>query len=271
MKDSVKYLILLALSLLLNACASVPKPTGSTLLSDKPLELITEQQGRLVSRFVDGKLLAGLTGYALPDAKLILPEDTKNISQAQLDLISNALNRSMCNRLGQYLTAQTSPRDLDLRIDFALTGITATSRTASSVSSVAGFFVPGPFRIPVGMGAIALDAKATSNQQTAAFMRWAKGANPVFNSGKVSTIADAYELVETFSREYSELLLVGANKVKIHAKLPQASIELNEALCLSRYGAVDTINKGASFLLPLSPEFIDKGKPIIPAPLVEKK
>ena len=263
--------MLCVFSMLLNACASVPKPTGSTLLSDKPLELITEQQGRLVSRFVDGKLLAGLTGYALPDAKLILPEDTKNISQAQLDLISNALNRSMCNRLGQYLTAQTSPRDLDLRIDFALTGITATSRTASSVSSVAGFFVPGPFRIPVGMGAIALDAKATSNQQTAAFMRWAKGANPVFNSGKVSTIADAYELVETFSREYSELLLVGANKVKIHAKLPQASIELNEALCLSRYGAVDTINKGASFLLPLSPEFIDKGKPIIPEPLVEKK
>ncbi len=271
MKNSAKYLILLALSLLLNACANIPKTVGKQLSNDKPLVLVTDEQGRQVSRYVDGKLLTELTGYALPDAKLILPDGTDNINQAQLDLISNALNRSMCNRLGQYLTPKTSPVDLDLRIDFALTGITATSRVASGISSAAGFFVPGPFRLPIGMGAIALDAKATSNQQTAAFLRWAKGANPVFNSGKVSTIADAYELVETFSREFSELLLEGANKVKIREKLPDIEIESNKALCLSNYGAVDTINKGASFLLPLSPEFIDKGKPSNPAPLVEKK
>jgi hypothetical protein len=271
MKNSSEYLIPLALCLLLNACANIPKTVGKQLPNDKPLELITDEQGRQVSRYVDAKLLKELTGYALPDAKLILPNGTEDISQTQLDLISNALNRSMCNRLGQYLTPKTSPVELDLRIDFALTGITATSRAASGLSSAAGFFVPGPFRIPIGMGAIALDAKATSNQQTAAFIRWAKGANPVFNSGKVSTIADAYELVETFSREFSELLLSGANKVTFREKLSATDIELNEALCLANYGAVDTINKGASFLLPLSPEFIDKGKPSNLLPLAEEK
>lgn len=271
MKNSVKYIMLLVLSLLLNACANIPKTVGKQLSNDKPLELVTDEQGRQVYRYVDGTLLANLTGYVLPDAKLILPEGTENISQAQLDIISNALNRSMCNRLGQYLTIQASPVDSDLRLNFVLTGITATSRAASGLSSAAGIFVPGPFRIPIGMGAIALDAKATSNQQTAAFLRWAKGANPVFNSGKVSTIADAYELVETFSREFSELLLEGANEVRAREKLSDADIDSNEALCLSNYGAVDSISKGASFLLPLAPEFIDKGKPIIPVPLVEQK
>ncbi len=271
MNKSLASTALFSFALLLNACASVPKPTGSALLTDKPLEVITDQQGRQVSRFVDGKLLAELTGYALPDAKLLLPNSTEDISQTQLDLISNALNRSMCKRLGQYLTVQPIPTDADLRIEFALTGVTATSRLASSVSSVAGVFVPGPFRIPVGMGAIALDAKAISHQQTAAFLRWAKGANPVFNSGKVSTIADAYELVDTFSREFSELLLEGANEITVREKLPEVSIKSNEAMCLARYGEVDAVSKGASFILPLSPEFIDKGKPNGPLPLVEQK
>jgi hypothetical protein len=254
---------------LLNACASVPQSKDSALTTDKILESVSDEQGRRVSRFVDGTLLAPLTTYALPEVNLMLPEAREDISVQQLAILSNALNRSVCKRLGQYLVAEAAPSETALIIEIALTGITPTSKTLSSISVAADFFVPGPFRIPVGMGAIALDARASTDGKTAVFMRWAKGANPVFNSAKVSSIGDAYDLVDTFTREFGQLLLHGTSKVKVRQKLLNDLIEANESLCESRYGKVDPIGKGASFLLPLPPEFIDKGKPEVEQPLDE--
>ena len=261
---------LIAPALLLSACASVPQSKDSTLAADKVLESVSDEQGRRVSRFVDGALLAPLTAYALPEIKLELPEARKDISVQQLAILSNALNRSVCTRLGQYLVAEPVPSETALKIEIALTGITPTSKTISGISAAADFFVPGPFRIPVGMGAIALDARASTAGQTAAFMRWAKGANPVFNSAKVSSIGDAYALLDTFTREFGQLLLQGTSKVKTRQKLTDDLITANETLCESRYGTVDMVGKGASFLLPLSPEFIDKGKPDAELPLDER-
>lgn len=251
----------LAAALLLSACASVPQTSGDPLANDKPLESVSDQQGRRVSRYVDSGLLAPLAAYALPDIHLQLPAARDDISPQQLAIVSNALNRSICLRLGQYLTAEPIPSEAALEIDIALTGITSTSKAMSGLSAIVGTVVPGPFRIPIGMGAIALDARASTRGQTAAFMRWAKGANPVLNGAKVSTIGDAYDLVDTFAREFGQLLLQGASKVRTREKLPSERIAANRALCETRYGTVDPIGKGASFLLPLSPEFIDKGKP----------
>lgn len=260
---------LLAPALLLSACASVPQSHGNQLTSDKPLESVSEEQGRSVSRFVDGQLLSGLVSFAMPDIELKVPAAREDVSPQQLAILSNALNRSVCNRLGQYLVAEPVPSETALTIEIALTGITPTSKTFSGLSAAADFFVPGPFRIPVGMGAIALDARASTAGKTAAFMRWAKGANPVFNSAKVSSIGDAYALLDTFTREFGQLLLQGANKDKTRQKLADDRIAVNEALCDSRYGTVDIVGKGASFLLPLSPEFIDKGKPADAKPSTE--
>ena len=260
------FSITLAAALLLSACASVPQTSGNPLANDKPMESVSDQQGRRVSRYVDGALLAPLEAYALPDIDLKLPQAREGISPEQLAIISNALNRSICVRLGQYLTAQPIPTESALKIDIALTGITPTSKALSGLSAAVGTFVPGPFRIPIGMGAIALDARASTNGQTAAFMRWAKGANPVLNSAKVSTIGDAYDLVDTFAKEFGKLLLQGTSKVRTREKLPGELIAANKELCESRFGRVDPVGKGASFLLPLSPEFIDKGKPIDPPP-----
>jgi hypothetical protein len=259
---SCRFFLALASALLLGACASVPQTRGDPLANDKPLESVSDSQGRRVSRYVDGALLAPLTSYALPDVDLKLPEERAGISPEQLAIVSNALNRSICVRLGRYLTAEPIPSESALKIEVALTGITPTSKALSGISAALGTVVPGPFRIPVGMGAIALDARASTNGQTAAFMRWAKGANPVLNSAKVSTIGDAYDLVDTFAREFGQLLLQGTSKVRTREKLPDDLIAANEALCESRFGRVDLVGKGASFLLPLSPESIDKGKPV---------
>lgn len=258
---SSRLSVVVASLLLLGACASVPKTTGVPLANDKPLVMVSDSQGRRVAQYVDSALLESITAYALPDVELKLPEAREGISPEQLALISNALNRLICVRLGQYLTAEPDPSESALRIEIALTGITPTSRALSGASAAIDVVVPGPFRIPVGMGAIALDARASSNGETAAFMRWAKGANPVLNSAKVSTIGDAYGLMSTFAREFGQLLLQGSSKTRTREKLPDDLIAANRALCESRFGRVDTVGKGASFLLPLAPEAIDKGKP----------
>ena len=252
--------VLLAL-IYLNACASVPQTSGVQLVSDKPLETVTDEQGRNVSRYVDAARLSAIKSYVLPEINLTLPVENPDISKEQLALISNALNRSICTRLGQYLTAETDASGNAMRVEVSLTGITPTSRSIAGLSAAVDTFVPGPFRIPVGMGAIALDARASNDQGTLAFMRWAKGANPVFNSAKVSSIGDAYALIETFTREFGQLLLQAAGGEEKRAKLPEQEIQSNETLCENRFGKVDPVGKGASFLIPLSPEFIDKGKP----------
>jgi hypothetical protein len=251
----------LAAFIYLSGCASVPQTSGVQLVSDKPLETVTDEQGRNVSRYVDPARLSAIKSYVLPEINLSLPVENPDISKEQLALISNALNRSICTRLGQYLTADPDASGNAMRVEVSLTGITPTSKSIAGLSAAMDTFVPGPFRIPVGMGAIALDARASNDEGTLAFMRWAKGANPVTNSAKVSTIGDAYALIETFTREFGQLLMQGAGGPEKRQKLPDAQINVNEGICESRFGKVDPVGKGASFLIPLSPEFIDKGKP----------
>ncbi|MEY2866425.1 MAG: hypothetical protein RIQ43_451 [Pseudomonadota bacterium] len=251
----------LAAFIYLSGCASVPQTSGVQLVSDNPLETVTDEQGRNVSRYVDAARLSAIKSYVLPEINLTLPVENPDISKEQLALISNALNRSICTRLGQYLTADPDASGNAMRLEVSLTGITPTSKSIAGLSAAMDTFVPGPFRIPVGMGAIALDARASNDEGTLAFMRWAKGANPVTNSAKVSTIGDAYALIETFTREFGQLLMQGAGGPEKRQKLPDAQINVNEGMCKSRFGKVDPVGKGASFLIPLSPEFIDKGKP----------
>ena len=81
------------LIVLLNACASIPQPNGNQLVADKPLETVTEEQGRSVSRYLDAERLSKISRYALPDIALSLPAENPDISPEQLALISNALNR----------------------------------------------------------------------------------------------------------------------------------------------------------------------------------
>ncbi len=250
-----------ALLLLATACASVPQTTLPDVAADKPLQVVSREQGKSVSTFVDEKILPQVTRIRLPNAELSSDRAHKEISEAQLALISNQLNRALCDRLGDYFPLVEAADPQVLRLEFRLTGITPTSKAISGVSAALGVFVPGPFRLPIGMGAIALDGESLLDDRTVTFLRWAKGANPVFNSAKVSTIGDAYDLVDAFAREFTALLVQTPGINPKRRKLDRLLIEKNQMACLQHYGEVDLAKKGASFLLPLSPESIDAGKP----------
>lgn len=252
--------LLSALSIL-SACASVPQPNGNGLANDRLLEQTADEPGRSVSRFIDRDRSAAATSFALPDIVLRLPAENPDIDAGQLELLGNALNRSLCLRLGQYLVVETAASADAVRVEAALTGITPTSKTAAGLSVAVDVFVPGPFRIPLGMGSIALDARASRAGETVAFMRWAKGANPLLNGARVSSIGDAYALLDTFAKEFTYWLVQDADGDGRRPKLPSVQIEANESLCEARYGKVGAFGKGASRLIPLAPELIDGGKP----------
>ncbi|MCX7043079.1 MAG: DUF3313 family protein [Gammaproteobacteria bacterium] len=232
------------------------------MADDKPLQVVSREHGKSISTYVDEKTLPQVTRISLPNAELSLPRVQKEISEAQLALISNQLNRALCDRLGDYFPLVEDVDPQSLRLEFRLTGITPTSKAISGVSAALGVFVPGPFRLPVGMGAIALDGESWLDDRTVTFLRWAKGANPVFNGAKVSTIGDAYDLVDSFARDFTALLVQPPGDGPRRSKLDQSQIEKNELLCLKNFGEVGLAGKGASFLLPLSPESVDQGKPI---------
>lgn len=257
----LRKLGLLTVLAVLSACASVPTPNGNGLASDRPLEQARAEPGRNVSRFIDRDRSTAIVSYALPDITLQLPAENPDIDAGQLALLGNALNRSLCLRLGQYLEAQPEPSAQALRIEAVLTGITPTSKSAAGLSAAVDVFVPGPFRIPVGMGSIALDARASNADGTVAFMRWAKGANPVLNSARISSVGDAYALLDTFAKEFTYWLVQDADGDGRRPKLSNARIAANESLCEARYGKVDGFGKGMSRLIPLAPEAIDKGQP----------
>ena len=257
----LRILGLSSLLAILSACASAPRVESDPLAIDKPLETVAENPDRRVSRFIDREGVAAATAFALPDIVLRLPAETAGIDDRQLDLLGNALNRSLCQRLGQYLLAEADASPEALRIEAALTGITPTSKTAAGLSAAVDVFVPGPFRIPVGMGSIALDARASRADGTVVLMRWAKGANPLFNSAKVSTIGDAYALLDTFAKEFTYWLVQDADGNGRRPKLAEDRIEANESLCEARYGKIDAFGRGASRLIPLAPEAIDNGRP----------
>lgn len=251
----------LSMLLFLAGCASVPTANVQVIATDKPLEQTSNEQWRTQQRYLDRELIASTKSMALPAARLTLPEANKQINPQQLELISNTLNRSLCKHLGDYLEIKPVAATEDMQLTLALTGIRATSRSAAGISAAAGVFVPGPFRIPVGMGAISLDAKASKSDQTIAFVRWAKGANPVLNSGAISTISDAYELVDTFAKEFTALLFEDDTGKMLRPKLTAGAIDANERLCTASFGKANIVGKGVSFVLPLAPELLDSGKP----------
>jgi hypothetical protein len=258
----MKFLLFpMGILLFLSGCASVPTQNVQVIATDKPLEQTSNEQWRTQQRYLNRELIASTKSMALPAARLSLPEANKQITPQQLELISNTLNRSLCRRLGEYLEIKPFAGEQDMQLSLALTGIRATSRSAAGISAAAGVFVPGPFRIPVGMGAIGLDAKASRSDQTIAFVRWAKGANPVINSGAISTISDAYELVDTFAKEFTALLFEDDTGRLLRPKLAANAIDANERLCIARFGKTNVVGKGVSFVLPIAPELLDSGKP----------
>jgi hypothetical protein len=125
-----------------------------------------------------------------------------------------------------------------------------------------GVFVPGPFRLPAGLGGFAADGAVRADLTDVAVLRWAEGAGAITEDAKVSRIGDAYQLAGDFADDLAKALndpsgAQGDTRLPLEA----SEREAGEARCWARFGRASVVGRGASILLPLSPESIDAGAP----------
>lgn len=249
---------------LLAGCASVPAPREGALATDRPLRTVDASRHRQIVQFVDAAALRDTPRIVLPQVALAAAAHGPSITPVQAVLVANHAARSLCLGLSRHATLQDAPADGALQARLVVTAIEPTSGAAAGASSVIGFFVPGPFRLPAGLGGLAVEAElADPAAGQVALMRWARGANPVTQDAKVSAIGDAWQLAGRFGADFARAVLDTDPKRGglQRARLPAAALDANRAACVARYGAVNLAGRGASLVLPLAPEAIDPGPP----------
>jgi len=254
----------IVLAMLSCACASVPGARQSRVDNSHELLSVARQPHLRIDQYIDAAALAQTPDIALPQARLDEGAYGKQISDTQAQLVANNAARALCRELSRYAVLKADDGDAALAPELVVSAIMPTSGAASGASSVIGIFVPGPFRLPAGLGGLAIDAQLVdSNGKTVAVMRWARGANAVTNDAKVSSIGDAWQLADKFGSEFARALLdtdlkkAGLQRAKVDAETAKA----NRALCDERFGTVNLAGRGASIFLPLAPEAIDPGPP----------
>ncbi len=252
------------LLLLLVSCATAPQVRRPAIESESPLAVVTKERHRLVEHFVDTNALSHHASYAVPRVEVAADALRAGVTERQAALVANNAGRALCNRLGKYveLGEGAGINRVDTRL--VLTVIVPTDRTAAGASSLIGIFVPGPFRLPAGLGALAAEAEARAPDGTQlAAMRWARGANPITHSAKLSSIGDAWQLARQFGDQFARILLDRDPKVAgtQHPGADASVRSANRTLCAQRFGTVNLAGRGASLVLPMSPESIDAGAP----------
>jgi Protein of unknown function (DUF3313) len=258
----MKTLCVIASLLLLSACAAVPKNQKQGIKTERELTKVREERNTSVQTFVDASAIESAKSLGLPEVLVAEGVVSEKITQLQADLVANRAGREICKDLLNYFEIRNdSSADLKLRV--VVTAINPTSSGASGASAVIGTVVPGPFRLPIGLGGLAADASADDSAgKQILITKWAKGANSITNDAKVSRIGDAYQLAAAFAGAFSKMLINPGDEKKIkRSKLNAAQIEINKQLCEAKFGKASVAGRGASLLLPLAPEVFDSGAP----------
>ncbi len=262
----------IVLAMLTCACASVPGARESRVDRSRELVSIAKEPHLRIDQYIDIAALAQMPGIALPQVRIDEGAHGAQISDMQAQLVANNAARALCRELSRYAVLKADADGAVLDPELVVSAIMPTSGAASGVSSVIGFFVPGPFRLPAGLGGLAIDAQLVAGSgEAVAVMRWARGANAVTNDAKVSSIGDAWQLADKFGSEFARALLdtdlkkTGLQRAKVDSETAKA----NRALCAERFGTVNLAGRGASIFLPLSPEAIDPGPPAAAQPSKE--
>jgi hypothetical protein len=246
---------------MLVGCATAPRTSVIGIATEQSLSSVRSSRATRIEQYVDAKALRAAHSVGLPEVSSAHGALITPITEVQAQLVENHAGRELCVNVGQYFRIDPNAPDLFLRV--VLTQLNPTSPAASGVSAVMGVMVPGPFRLPAGLGGLAAEGSAQSaDGKQRLVKRWSKGANAIMDDEMMSAIGDAYQLADSFADDFARTLVqpLGA-QTKARAKLDRKTREVNRQLCDQRFGRASLVGRGASMLLPLSPEAIDQGAP----------
>jgi hypothetical protein len=258
---------LACLILLMSACASAPGSRAGMLPAGLELETVRERRDSRFERRLDAELVRSATRVGVPRVSVVDGAISEDVTAEQAALVANRAGRSLCLRLIRHfeLTAMngvdSEPGDLQLHL--ILTELQPTSVGLAGTSALMGVFVPGPFRLPAGLGGLSAEGEALLADAPALQLRWSKGANSMLDGAQMSTIGDAYHLANDLGKDYASSLIealadVDGRKERVSAE----QIDRNRSLCRLAFGEASLAGRGAAWLLPLAPESIDEGAPV---------
>ena len=212
----------------LAGCASAPLSTSGSLAS---YDGLTPAEGVVThSRMkVDKAAVLAAESVSIVPTSFSATSLKAELNEKQRHVIANAVDRSMCIGLSDryYVVAPGQPADLSVHA--TITDVTVTNPAAAGASKVASivpaFLAAGqPIivpRIPLGMGSLSVEAEAkdSAGRQMAAFV-WARGADMLTSSPRMSESGDAYDLAGEFGADFSKLLITGNNPFDKSLSLP---------------------------------------------------
>ena len=250
--------------LLASGCASVPKNDANSIKTEHGLETIRAEKHRRIEQYIDNKEISTIDRIALPNVIIGKDAFEKPITPRQALIVANNAARSFCNELAPYVVLAPASTVGTSQANITINRIQSTSSGAAGLSSLMGLAVPGPFRLPVGLGALSAEAELLNAQlQQVFYIRWARGANAVMDDAKVSAIGDSWQIARKFGEEIAETIMDNDKESSgiQRNKLEDLQIQSNRELCDATYGKLKIAARGASLFLPLSPESIDPGPP----------
>jgi Protein of unknown function (DUF3313) len=261
----------------LAACASAPLSTSGSLAS---YDSLRPAKGFL--NHTDAKLRVDKEDILAAKSVTIVPtsfsdEASKaDLTDQQRHVIANEVDRSICNGLSDRFEIVSPGQPADLTVHATITHVTVTDPTTAGASKVAslvptfvnvGFPVVVP-RIPVGMGSLSVEAEARDahGQQKAALV-WARGADALTSSPRVSASGDPYDLAGNFAADFNKLLITGENPFNNRVLLPSAQRLKSSLGGKPLYPACDAFGRSGimDFIggrVGAPPELTDKATPV---------
>ena len=234
----------------LSGCASPAPPTGGSLTSYSGLTKTKAHRARALERADNVALLAAQTVRI--EHVTFAGDAQSKATPAQLALLANAMERSLCKRLSTRFNIATAPDQADLAIKTVVTRIKPTDAAAAGLSlAVSASILPFAPRIPVGLGGFSAEAEAIQpDGGQAAAMVWSRNAD-ILGGKRVSAIGDAYDLSISFTHDLAKLLTSPAADLGIKSRDKSVSAACNI------YGKGPGIVGAVGGLLGASPKMTD--------------
>jgi hypothetical protein len=271
--QSSGYVLLSCLLLSVVAgCASVPLEQANSLTSYEGMTPVDGRLRKAKYMAIPEGLNSVKTVYIEPTmVSAVAARSTRKSSDRAL--VANAINRALCVGVSDRFQVVDRKEDADLVVHATVTRIVPTNAAAAGLSTAtslgASFVSPVPVpRLPLGLGGLSVEAEATSKDgKQLAAMLWAKGANSLTTSARVSQVGDAYSLATNFGNDFSKMLVKGKTPFKGLPEFP-SSQKLKSSLggkpkyqACQKFGRSPFLKNLAGSQVGAPPSWTDKSLP----------
>jgi len=256
------------------ACTAVPLEEAHTLVS---YDGLVSNNGKITKarlRVDPNDLAAAKTIYV--ESTTVSPIAGASIKKpSESALVANVISRALCVGVSDRFQVVDRRENADVVVHATVTRIVPTNAAMAGVSTAtslgASFVIPVPVpRLPVGLGGLAVEAEATTRDgKQVGAMVWAKGANAITTSARVSQVGDAYSLASSFGSDFSKLLVTGKTPYEGLPKFPSAQkIRSNlggrpKYPACERFGRSPGVKDFAASQIGLPPSWTDKRPAVV--------